>query len=204
MVLGGAGQPGWPAVLADGPVLLRPYRRRDAPAWSQVRLANEAWLTPWEPTVAGPWAELNSPSAYRLFYQDLRRSARDGTAMPFAILFEERYVGHLSLGNIARRAFGSGYAGYWVDSSVAGRGVMPTALALLVDHAFGPAGLHRVEVNIRPENGASLRVVEKLGFREEGMRLRLLHIDGDWRDHRSFALTAEEVHELFALGRPVS
>ena len=70
---------------------------------------------------------------------------------------------------------------------------MPLALAAACDHAFIALGLHRVEVNIRPENSASLRVVEKLGFRDEGMRLRYLHIAGDWRYHRSFALTTEDL-----------
>ena len=77
--------------------------------------------------------------------------------------------------------------------AVAGRGVMPTAVALAVDHCFRTVGLHRIEVCIRPENAPSRRVVEKLGFREEGLRPRYLHIDGAWRDHLVFALTAEEV-----------
>ena len=68
---------------------------------------------------------------------------------------------------------------------VAGRGIIPTALALAVDHCFFTVGLHRIEVNIRPENHASRRVVEKLGFREEGSAPRYLHIDGAWRDHLS-------------------
>jgi [ribosomal protein S5]-alanine N-acetyltransferase len=187
------GQPGWPAVLTDGQVLLRPYRRRDADAWSAVRRANQTWLAPWEPTAPGPWAELNSPASFRLFHRDLRRSTREGAAMPFAIVFAGRYVGHIGLGNISRRAFGSAYAGYWVDQAVAGRGIMPTALALLLDHAFGPAGLHRIEVNIRPENRASRRVVEKLGFREEAYHPRYMFIDGAWRDHIGYALTTEDV-----------
>jgi ribosomal-protein-alanine N-acetyltransferase len=70
---------------------------------------------------------------------------------------------------------------------------MPLALAAACDHAFVGLGLHRVEVNIRPENTASLRVVEKLGFRDEGLRQRYLHIDGAWCDHRSFALTTEDL-----------
>lgn len=189
--------PGWPAMLSDGPVLLRPYRRRDASQWSAVRRANRDWLGPWEPGAAGPWAEMNSPAAFRTFYRDLSRSARDGTALPFAIVLREatgeRYVGHIGLGNVVRRAFGSGYVGYWVDSAVAGRGITPTALALLVDHAFGPAGLHRVEVNVRPENRASRRVVEKLGFREEAFHPRYMFIDGAWRDHIGYALTSEDV-----------
>ena len=117
--------------------------------------------------------------------------------MPFAVVLDvegrQRLVGQLTLGNIVRRAFCSAYAGYWVDSAVAGRGVIPTALALAVDHAFGRGGLHRIEVNIRPENVASRRVVEKLGFREEAYHPRYLHIDGAWRDHIGYALTTEDV-----------
>src|SRR5207253_11225801 len=86
----------------------------------------------------------------------------------------------------------SAQVGYWVDRLVAGRGVIPTAVALAVDHCFFTVGLHRLEANIRPENTASRRVVEKLGFREEGLRRRQLHIDGAWHDHLCYALTAEE------------
>ena len=71
--------------------------------------------------------------------------------------------------------------------------MIPTALALAVDHAFGAGGLHRIEVNIRPENTPSRRVVEKLGFREEAYHQRYMHIDGSWRDHLGYALTSEEV-----------
>lgn len=192
-------QTGWPVVLTDGPIRLRPYRRGDAAQWSVVRRANQAWLAPWEPTSPGPWADANSVAAYKIFFRDMRRTAREGSAMPFAITLREgggggdRYVGHISLGSISRRAFGSAYVGYWVDSAVAGRGIMPTALALVVDHAFGPGGLHRIEVNVRPENRPSRRVVEKLGFREEAYHPRYMFIDGAWRDHVGYALTAEDV-----------
>ena len=190
--------PGWPAVLADGPVLLRPYRRSDARTWSEVRIANQQWLAPWESSPPGPWAEMNSVSAYLYVYRDMKRAARRGESMPFAVCLNDesgrdRLVGHLNLGNIVRRAFGSAYVGYWIDARVAGRGIIPTALALAVDHAFGPGGLHRVEINIRPENGPSRRVVEKLGFREEAYHPRYMHIDGTWRDHLGYAMTSEEV-----------
>jgi ribosomal-protein-alanine N-acetyltransferase len=72
---------------------------------------------------------------------------------------------------------------------------MPTALSLAVDHCFGPVGLHRVEANIRPENAASRRVVEKLGFRQEGLHERYLAIDGAYRDHIGYAVTVEDVPE---------
>jgi ribosomal-protein-alanine N-acetyltransferase len=124
--------------------------------------------------------------------RNLRRQARDGEALPFAVTYDGELVGQLNIGNIVRGSLNSGYAGYWIDERVAGRGVMPTALALAIDHCFGAARLHRIEANIRPENVASRRVVEKLGFREEGMRLRYLHIDGAYRDHICYAITKEE------------
>jgi len=68
-----------------------------------------------------------------------------------------------------------------------------TVITAMFDHAFGPGGLHRVEINIRPENGPSRRVVEKLGFREEAYHPRYLHIDGAWRDHVGYAITTEDV-----------
>jgi ribosomal-protein-alanine N-acetyltransferase len=194
------GPPGWPAVLSDpaSGVVLRPYRRSDAAAWSASRRANEEWLARWEPTPPrGSWADLNSPGSFRAVYRELRRVARAGQAMPFAVCVSwrsrERLVGQVTIGNIVRRAFCSGYAGYWIDSRYAGRGIIPIALALSVDHAFRHGGLHRVEVNIRPENTASRRVVEKLGFREEAHHARYLHIDGAWRDHIGYALTTEDV-----------
>src|SRR5437762_1066550 len=101
-------QPGWPAVLSDGPVLLRPYRRSDARQWSEVRRANEQWLARWEPTPYGTWHDLNSPAAFRAVHADLRRAARQGTAMPFAVCYDGQLVGQLTLGSIVRRAFCSG------------------------------------------------------------------------------------------------
>ncbi len=74
-------------------------------------------------------------------------------------------------------------------------GIAPTAVALLVDHCFSMVGLHRVEANVRPENAASLRVVTKLGFVEEGLHRRFLYIDGAWRDHLTFALLREDAPE---------
>jgi ribosomal-protein-alanine N-acetyltransferase len=115
--------------------------------------------------------------------------------LPFVVTYDDRLVGQVTVGGITWGSLASAHVGYWVDQRIAGRGVMPTAVALVADHCFGTVGLHRIEVNIRPENAASLRVVEKLGFREEGTREAFLHIAGAWRDHRSFALTADEVPE---------
>jgi len=91
-----------------------------------------------------------------------------------------------------RGALRSGNLGYWIDRTVAGRGMASLAVALVCDHAFGPAGLHRLQADIRPENGPSQRLVRRLGFRHEGLFRRYLDIDGDWRDHETFALLAED------------
>lgn len=131
--------------------------------------------------------------SFSAMVRSLRRQARQGSMLPFVVTYDGALVGQVTIGGITWGSLCSAHVGYWVDQRVAGRGVMPTAVALATDHCFRVVGLHRLEVNIRPENAASLRVVEKLGFREEGTRVAFLHIAGAWRDHRSFALTAEEL-----------
>ena len=107
----------------------------------------------------------------------------------------------MHLFGIVRAAQQSGAAGYWLDESVTGRGIATRALAMALDHALGAGGLHRVEVNIRLDNLPSLRVAERLGLRAEGVRERFLHIDGGWRDHRSFAVTSEDIHGSTLMAR---
>ncbi|MGY2002108.1 GNAT family N-acetyltransferase [Blastococcus sp. SYSU DS1024] len=185
--------PGWPARLAWGPVELHPLRRGDAAEWSRVRLANEDWLRPWEPTAAVSWRARHTPWAYRAMRRVMARRARVGTSLPFAVRVEGRLAGQVTVDNIVRGALRAGYLGYWIDRSVAGRGVASLAVALVCDHAFGPAGLHRLQADIRPENLPSQRLVERLGFQREGLLRRYLDIDGDWRDHLSYALLAEDL-----------
>lgn len=188
---------GWPATLYDGRVGLRAPRMRDAAAWSSLRIRDEDWLSPWEgrPPYApdATWAERHSPSAYGVSLRIWRREARAGRALPCVITYDGELVGQVTAQNIILGAFRSTSVGYWVGSEVAGRGVAPTALAMLVDHCLQQLRLHRVEANVRPENVASCRVVEKLGFREEGLHERYLFIDGGWRDHLMYAVTAEDV-----------
>ena len=104
-------------------------------------------------------------------------------------------AGQLTVSGIVGGSASWGQIGYWVDQRWAGRGITPTAVALATDYCFKVMRLHRIEIAIRPENTKSLRVVEKLRFRPEGLRPRYLHIDGDWRDHLVFALNSEEVPE---------
>lgn len=185
--------PGWPAEPSIGPLVLRPPRLRDGRAWSEVRLRNERWLSPWEPTSSLRWDERNSVSAWPGLHSALKAAARRGSMLPFMIVYGGRLVGQMNVSNIVHGALRSCTVGYWIDQVVAGRNLTPTALALVIDHCFGAVGLHRVEVDIRPENQASLRVVQKLGLRQEGFYERYLDIDGAWRDHIAFAVTVEEL-----------
>ena len=177
------------AGLEDDGVLLRPLRYRDRAAWHRVRAANAEWLRPWEATSPLP----GPPLGFAEYVAQSRSLARRGEALTYVIEVAGELAGQLSVSPIVLGSARSGAIGYWVSRHLAGRGIAPTAVALATDHCFDHVRLHRVEVNIRPENAASLRVVEKLGFRDEGVRRRYLHIDGDWRDHRTFALVAEEV-----------
>ena len=178
--------------MRAGAVLLRPPRRRDAGEWSAVRNRNREWLQPWEPTSASSWRARSSKASWSSLVSTLRANARAGTAIPLVIVYGGRLVGQVNASNIFRGVLRSASVGYWIDSAVAGRGIMPTSVALMIDHLLGPVGLHRVEINIRPENTNSLRVVEKLGLRQEGHHERFLDIDGGWRDHLTFAITIEE------------
>jgi ribosomal-protein-alanine N-acetyltransferase len=178
--------------LAWGPVELRPLRRADSREWVCVRTANEAWLSPWEPSAALPWPERHTPAAYRAMRRAAAQRARAGMSLPFAVHYGGRLAGQVTVDNIVRGALRSGHLGYWIDSAVAGRGVASLAVALVCDHAFGPVGLHRLQADIRPENRSSRRLVERLGFRPEGLFRSYLNIGGDWRDHIGYALLAEE------------
>lgn len=181
---------GWPIELSDGFITLRPLHRRDGRSWNAVRTANSQWLAPWEAT--HPEGS-GRPLTFGAMVRQFDREARAGRMLPLAVHVDGRLAGQVTVSGIVWGSLRSGQIGYWVDRAAAGRGVIPTAVAMTVDHCLFNLGMHRLEVNIRPENVASLRVVEKLGFRPEGVRRRYLHIDGAWRDHATFAITPEDV-----------
>ncbi|WP_040838161.1 GNAT family N-acetyltransferase [Nocardia brevicatena] len=190
--------PGWPAHLgpvrvAAGDVSLRPVRLRDAAAWSRIRLRDRAHLEPWEPTGRGAWETRNHASNWPPLWSSLKAEARRGAMIPLAIEVDGAFSGQLTVGNIVRGALRSAWIGYWVAKDVGGQGVATAALALGLDHCFGPVGLHRVEATVRPENLASQAVLRNVGFREEGLLRRYLDVDGAWRDHLLVGITVEEL-----------
>ena len=162
---------------------------RDAKRLQDLVLGNREWLRPWEAT------NPDAPQSFDFKAQvrGLLRQMDDQVGLPFVIELDGDVVGQLNVANILYGSVSSAVIGYWVAPEVAGRGVTPTAVALVTDYLFNVVGLHRVEIAIRPENKASLRVVEKLGWRYEGLKRGYIHINGAWRDHFIFALLSDEV-----------
>ena len=187
-----------PAVASRGlaggaeTVALRAIRRTDAQAWYALRLADAARLSPWEATLpAGSPETLRSFSTYA---HEQNRLAHRGMAMPFIVEVDGALAGQVTAAPIHWDALSSASVGYWIGSHWEGRGVMALSVAMVLDHLLGPeVGLHRVEINVRPENARSLALCRRLGLREEGLRRGLMNIDGAWADHLSFAVVAEEV-----------
>jgi len=175
--------------LHDGSVTVRSIAMRDARALDRELATNRSWLRTWEAT--NPHGPIGFDT--RASIRSLLASARAGTGVPFVIEYEGEFAGQLNVSGISYGSLSSASTGYWIAERFAGKNIMPTAVALATDHCLFGMGLHRMEICIRPENGPSLRVVEKLGFRYEGLRRRFIHINGDWRDHFCFALTVEEL-----------
>lgn len=181
--------PGWPEntahlQLRDGSqVRLRPVYKNDGKRWRELRLANQEFLEPVEPTVATTWADAHSAGAWNRNFTYLRMGAGQGTLVPLAIELDGDFVGQLTLGGILRGVSNEGWIGYWVDSEITGRGVAKAAVALGTDLAFQRVQLHRVTATYLPANPASGAVLTAIGYREEGFLRRNLHIDGRWQDH---------------------
>ena len=172
-----------------GPISVRLIKSRDSRVLQQALLDNRGWLEPWEATSPDGVVSLDM----RLGIRRLLQQYRDGLGVPLVMEYNGEVAGQLNVWGIARGSLASATIGYWVSERFAGKGVTPTAVALATDHVFFTMGLHRMEICIRPENDPSLRIVEKLGFRYEGLRRRYIHINGDWRDHFCFALTVDDV-----------
>jgi ribosomal-protein-alanine N-acetyltransferase len=175
--------------LTSGSVGIRPIRLRDARAVERELVEGRSWMREWEATSPRGSIGFDTRGSIRA----LQQNARNGQGLPFVIEVDGELAGQLNVTSISYGSLSSATIGYWIAERFAGRNATPIAVALATDHCFQALGLHRMEICIRPENAKSLRVVEKLGFRYEGLKRRYIHINGDWRDHFCFALVAEEV-----------
>ncbi len=174
-------------------VTLRPLGPPDFAAWSEVRVRNESWLTPWEPSrplhQADPSRDRDAFTA-RCVARD--RDRQNGTGYAFGLFVDGAFAGEVNLNNIMRGAMQSGTVGYWIDRARAGRSYVAEGVVVLCRFAFEDLRLHRLEICIIPRNANSRRVMEKLRIRDEGIAERYLEIDGTWEDHVRYGITAEE------------
>jgi ribosomal-protein-alanine N-acetyltransferase len=173
-------------------VRLRPVRLADARSWSHGRISDQQHLEPWEPGPGSGWAERHKAQHWFSLWRQLRAQTKKGAVYPLVIEVERAYAGQLTIGGVQRGALQSAWIGYWVASRVCGGGVATAAAALAVDWCFQSLKLHRIEATARTENLASKAVLDSIGFREEGLIKDYLVVQGTWRDHLLFGLTAPE------------
>ncbi|WP_261719868.1 GNAT family protein [Streptomyces sp. FZ201] len=176
-----------PRFLAEGPrVGIRPFRLDDAAEFTARARESKDLHRPW---LFPPDNEADYAAYARTLIEDPARAG----FLVCEKAAEDAVAGFVNINNIVRGAFQSGALGYGAFAHAAGRGLMREALGLVVRHAFGALGLHRLEINVQPGNTASIALARACGFRLEGFSPAMLHIDGAWRDHQRWALTAETV-----------
>ena len=182
----------WPVTLAGEQIQLRPARLRDRAAWNEIRAENKEWLAPWEASLpivpeGTPASEfLSKRPSFHAMVRAINREARAGRSYSFLIWHEKQIVGQITMGGVILGALRGAHIGYWIDRNFANRGLTTDAVKTLTAFGFERLGLHRIEINVRPENAASCKVAAKAGYHFEGDRPEFLHISGAWRDHKCF------------------
>jgi len=180
---------GWPYQISDHEITLRPLRYRDRAAWHRVRRSNAEWLAPWEATRPLIDTDGTIPTFFemvRYYNKEAKELRTISLGIWLKIEQEELFIGQITLGGIVFGAYRGAHIGYWIDQTFANRGYTSRAVRALTDFAFTQLQLHRIEINLRPENMASRKVAEKCGYHFEGVRPGYLHIAGDWREHLTF------------------
>jgi ribosomal-protein-alanine N-acetyltransferase len=174
--------------LSDGTIRLRPISYRDKKWWIRAQRENREWLAPWEATFPDGGGE---PPKFGKMVRAFRKDARLGRSENYIITRDSQGVGFIALGGISYGPARMAFIGYWIMKEYANQGIITRAVSLVKEHAFIDLCLHRIEINVRPENQPSIRVAMKSGFELEGRRAKYLHIDGAWRDHLCFVATRE-------------
>ena len=178
------------ALDGDG-VHLRPPRSVDYGPWAELRAASRAHLGTWEPS----WVrdELTK-SGFRRRLRFYDREVRDDRGYAF-LLFStgnDTLIGGVTLSNVRRGVSQSAMLGYWLGAPYVGKGYMTRAVHAILPFVFGTLNLHRLEAATQPNNRSSIGVLERNGFRREGLLKGYLKINGAWQDHFLYARTAED------------
>ena len=165
---------------------LRPPIHSDFRAWTALRVKSRDFLTRWEPA----WAEdhlTRKAFTNRVYWA--QRSINSGTALPLFLVRREdgSLVGAITLDNVRRGPAQAGTLGYWTGEPFIRHGYMREAIRAVVHHAFTRMDLSRIEAACLPENAASRGLLEKAGFKYEGVAQSYLQIAGRWRSHVLYA-----------------
>lgn len=178
--------PELPPVLRGGRVVLRTPDMNDHEAWVALRIASRDFLAPWEPL----WpANDMTRSSFRNRIKQYLRDIADDAAYPFFIFSsdERTLMGALTLSNVRRGVAQMATLGYWIGAPFARQGYMTAAVRAMLPFAFDHLSLHRVEAACLPSNQASVALLRRCGFEQEGLARSYLKINGEWRDHLLFA-----------------
>jgi ribosomal-protein-alanine N-acetyltransferase len=178
-------------VLIGRTVRLRVPRPDDYAAWAELRQSSEAFLRPFEPA----WAEDELTRAgFRRRLQFYQRGIREGSAHSFFIVSrsDDQLLGGLTLSNIRHGVIGSCSLGYWIGERHARQGHMTDAVLAALPFVFYTLRLHRIEAACLADNAASIALLRRCGFSEEGLARKYLRINGAWRDHRLFSRLEED------------
>lgn len=172
--------------IATERLVLRPPEMPDFEPWSALRRESRSFLQPWEPSWS---ADHLSYRAFRNRVLWAERAVRQGEALPLFLMTraEGEIVGGLTLSNIRREPADAGTLGYWTGRKFGRQGYMREALSALTEYAFTQLGLSRLEAACLPDNVASRGLLERCGFKYEGVAQAYLQIDGRWRNHVLYA-----------------
>jgi ribosomal-protein-alanine N-acetyltransferase len=173
-------------VIRGERVWLRVPQMSDYAEWARLRDESQAFLQPWEPEWS--YDELTR-SAYRRRLRHYHRDMRDGLGYAFFLFRngDNRLLGGVTLSNARRGVSQSISIGYWIGAAYAKQGCMTAAVNCLVPFVFENLGFHRIEAACLTGNAASRRLLEKCGFKHEGLARKYLKINGWWQDHLLYA-----------------
>lgn len=167
-------------------LVLRLPMHSDYRDWALLRAESREFLAPWEPSWS---ADHLSRKAFANRVYWAARAEAAGTALPLFLIEGQsgRVLGAITLDNIRHGPAQAATLGYWIGARYARMGFMREAIGAVVTHAFGPLDLSRIEAACLPENAASRGVLERSGFKYEGVAQSYLQINGRWRNHVLYA-----------------
>jgi len=173
-------------LASGGTVIMRHPRWADYEAWAELRKENEDYLTPWEPQ----WNERHlTRLSYRARLAKFKKMVSHDEAYPFHIFraSDDRLIGACNVTHVQRQVAQTAQLGYWVGQHYARQGFARASVSAATKFCFETLGLHRIEAGVQPDNAASIKVLEAMGFQREGTARGYLKINGKWEDHDIWA-----------------